>query len=61
MLQLWDASGHERFGNIIAPYYKTCNGVVVVYDVTDKRWANRQAARQTNRQVDRQTDGQAGI
>jgi GTPase SAR1 family protein len=36
-LQLWDSSGHERFSHIIRPYYKSCNGLLVCFDVADRQ------------------------
>ena len=45
-LQIWDTAGQERFKNITASYYRGGNGVLVVYDITDRmtfknidRWA----------------------
>ena len=35
-LQIWDTAGQERFKNIQASYYKGANGVLVVYDITNK-------------------------
>ncbi|CCI41585.1 unnamed protein product [Albugo candida] len=36
-LQMWDTAGQERFHRIVSTYYKGANGIVLVYDVTDKR------------------------
>ena len=35
-LQIWDTAGEERFKNIQASYYKGANGILVVYDITNK-------------------------
>lgn len=32
--RIWDTAGQERFRSIIATYYRSSNGLVVVYDVT---------------------------
>ena len=35
-LQIWDTAGQERFKNITASYYRDGNGVLVVYDITER-------------------------
>ena len=35
-LRMWDNVGQERFRNIENYYYKSCHGLVLVYDITDK-------------------------
>ena len=34
--QIWDTAGQERFKNIQASYYKGANGILVVYDITNR-------------------------
>ena len=36
-LQIWDTAGQERFKNIQASYYKGANGILVVYDITNRQ------------------------
>jgi len=33
-LQVWDTAGQERFKTITTAYYRTANGVILVYDIT---------------------------
>ena len=35
-MQIWDTAGQERFKNIQASYYKGGNGILVVYDITNR-------------------------
>ena len=35
-MQIWDTAGQERFKNITASYYRGGNGVLVVYDISDR-------------------------
>ena len=35
-MQIWDTAGQERFRNIQASYYKGANGILVVYDITNR-------------------------
>ena len=35
-LQIWDTAGQERFKNITASYYRGGNGIVLIYDITDR-------------------------
>ena len=36
-LQLWDAGGQERFRAITSSYYRNSNGIILAYDITNKR------------------------
>ena len=35
-LQIWDTAGQEKFRNINTSYYKGANGILVVYDITNR-------------------------
>lgn len=35
-LTIWDTAGQERYHALNAAYYRNSNGVLIVYDVTDK-------------------------
>ena len=35
-LQLWDTAGQERFRSITKSYFRNANGVIFVYDITNK-------------------------
>ena len=35
-MQIWDTAGQEKFKIITASYYRGGNGVLVVYDITDR-------------------------
>lgn len=36
-LQMWDTAGQERFKSILTSYYKGTHGVLLVYDITDRK------------------------
>ena len=36
-LQIWDTAGQERFRSVTKMYYQDVNGVVLVYDVSNKK------------------------
>jgi small GTP-binding protein len=40
-LQIWDTAGQERFRTITHSYYRGAQGVIVVYDQTDKETFGR--------------------
>ena len=39
-LQIWDTAGQERFKTITAAYYKGAQGVMLMYDITDRKSFN---------------------
>lgn len=34
-LCIWDTAGQEKFRSIVATYFKSCEGVVMVLDMSD--------------------------
>ena len=34
-LQMWDTAGQERFRTITTSYYRSADGIIIVYDTTD--------------------------
>ena len=36
-LQIWDTAGQERFRSITKNYYKKANGIILIYDITNKK------------------------
>lgn len=36
-LNIWDTAGQDRFRTITSAYYKGAQGVIIVYDVTDRQ------------------------
>ncbi len=35
-IQIWDASGAEKYRSIVSAYFKGANGIIAVYDITNK-------------------------
>jgi small GTP-binding protein len=35
-LKIWDTAGQERFRNITQQYYKNADGILLIYDVSDR-------------------------
>eukprot|EP01059_Diplonema_ambulator_P010835 TRINITY_DN20865_c0_g1_i1.p1 TRINITY_DN20865_c0_g1~~TRINITY_DN20865_c0_g1_i1.p1 ORF type:complete len:236 (+),score=46.47 TRINITY_DN20865_c0_g1_i1:87-710(+) len=35
-LQIWDTAGQERFCNITRSYYRGCDAIIIVYDLTNR-------------------------
>ena len=36
-MQIWDTAGQERFRTITTSYFRGSQGVILVYDVTDRQ------------------------
>ena len=34
---MWDTAGQEKFKTIVSAYYKGAHGIILVYDICDKR------------------------
>ena len=35
-MQIWDTAGQERFRTLTASYYRGAQGIIIVFDVTDR-------------------------
>ena len=40
-LELWDTAGQERFKGIAQNYFRAANGVILVFDITNKESFNK--------------------
>ena len=36
-VQIWDTAGQERFKTIISSYYRSANGIPLIFDITDEK------------------------
>ena len=36
-MQIWDTAGQERYGKLASTYYKKANGIILAYDVNDRK------------------------
>lgn len=34
---MWDTAGQERFKSVLTSYYKGTHGILLVFDITDKK------------------------
>lgn len=48
IMDLWDTAGQEKFRSLLTLYYKSCDAVVIVFDLTSPKsfqtvdyWANQ--------------------
>ena len=35
-MQIWDTAGQERFRNVVSTYFRGSNGILLIYDITNK-------------------------
>lgn len=57
-LQVWDTAGQERFRNITVSYFRGAHGIVLVYDVSDRKtFENVVYWAETIKQVEREQKG----
>lgn len=40
-LQIWDTAGQERFQTITTAYFRNAMGIIIVYDITDRKSFDR--------------------
>lgn len=39
-IQIWDTAGQERFRSITRAYYRSTDGIIIVYDITNRKSLN---------------------
>eukprot|EP00598_Pedospumella_elongata_P007608 CAMPEP_0184971266 /NCGR_PEP_ID=MMETSP1098-20130426/3527_1 /TAXON_ID=89044 /ORGANISM="Spumella elongata, Strain CCAP 955/1" /LENGTH=209 /DNA_ID=CAMNT_0027493361 /DNA_START=93 /DNA_END=722 /DNA_ORIENTATION=+ len=54
-LQIWDTAGQERFRTITTSYFRGAQGILLVYDITDR--GSFTAVRSWMKQIDLHADG----
>ena len=35
-MQIWDTAGQERFRNVVSTYFRGSNGILLIYDITNR-------------------------
>ena len=36
-VDIWDTAGQEKYRSLLTLYYKNCEGIILVFDVTNKK------------------------
>ena len=58
-LSFWDTAGQERFRSLTSAYYKDANGIILVYDVSDRESFN--SLQHWHQEVKKNSDGPLSI